>query len=61
VGLGARYHTPIGPLRVDASYNLNPPYFPEVYNYQTNNSVIPQPQVGQASHFNIFFSIGQTF
>lgn len=61
LGLGARYHTPIGPLRVDASYNLNPPYFPEVYNYQTNNSATPQPQIGQASHFNFFFSIGQTF
>jgi outer membrane protein insertion porin family len=61
IGLGARYHTPIGPLRVDSSYNLNPPYFPEVYNYQTSNSATPQPQIGQANHFNFFFSIGQTF
>jgi outer membrane protein insertion porin family len=61
VGLGARYRTPIGPIRVDTSYNLDPPYFPEVYNYQSSTSNVPQPQTGQAGHFNFFFSIGQTF
>jgi outer membrane protein assembly factor BamA len=61
VGLGARYRTPIGPIRVDLSYNLDPPYFPEVYNYQSSTSNVPQPQTGQAGHFNFFFSIGQTF
>jgi outer membrane protein assembly factor BamA len=61
LGLGARYRTPIGPIRVDMSYNLNPPYFPEVYNYQSSTSNVPQPTTGQAGHFNFFFSIGQTF
>ena len=61
LGLGARYRTPIGPIRVDLSYNLDPPYFPEVYNYQSSTSNVPQPQTGQAGHFNFFFSIGQTF
>jgi outer membrane protein insertion porin family len=61
LGLGARYRTPIGPIRVDTSYNLDPPYFPEVYNYQSSTSNVPQPQTGQAGHFNFFFSIGQTF
>lgn len=61
VGLGARYRTPIGPIRVDLSYNLNPPYFPEVYDYQSSVSNVPQPTTGQANHFNFFFSIGQTF
>ena len=61
VGLGLRYRTPIGPIRVDLSYNLDPPYFPEVYNYQSSTSNVPQPQTGQAGHFNFFFSIGQTF
>jgi outer membrane protein assembly factor BamA len=28
VGIGARYRTPIGPVRFDVSYNLNPPEFP---------------------------------
>ena len=61
IGLGLRYRTPIGPIRVDTSYNLNPPYYPEVYNYQSSTSNVPQPQTGQAGHFNFFFSIGQTF
>jgi outer membrane protein insertion porin family len=61
LGLGLRYRTPIGPIRVDLSYNLDPPYFPEVYNYQSSTSNVPEPQTGQAGHFNFFFSIGQTF
>ena len=61
LGVGFRYRTPIGPVRVDTSYNLDPPFFPEVYNYQSSTSNVPQPQVGQAGHFNFFFSIGQTF
>jgi outer membrane protein assembly factor BamA len=61
VGIGARYRTPIGPIRVDLSYNLDPPSFPEVYDYQSSTSNVPQPTVGQANHFNFFFSIGQTF
>jgi outer membrane protein assembly factor BamA len=61
LGLGARYRTPIGPIRVDLSYNLDPPSFPEVYDYQSSTSNVPQPTTGQANHFNFFFSIGQTF
>ncbi|MCL2660375.1 MAG: BamA/TamA family outer membrane protein, partial [Acidobacteriaceae bacterium] len=57
VGLGARYRTPVGPIRLDFSYNLNPPIYPVINDY-TNKSV---PHVGQANHFNFFFSIGQTF
>jgi outer membrane protein assembly factor BamA len=57
-GLGLRYHTPVGPIRLDFSYNLNPPIFPVTYNYA--NPTEP-PHVGEASHFNFFFSLGQTF
>lgn len=57
VGIGARYHTPVGPIRFDFSYNLNPTIYPVINDY-TNNSV---PHVGEAAHFNFFFSIGQTF
>jgi outer membrane protein insertion porin family len=56
VGLGARYATPVGPIRVDFSYNLNPPIYP-VFDDYTGAA----PYVGQASHFNFFFSIGQSF
>jgi outer membrane protein insertion porin family len=56
VGLGARYGTPVGPIRVDFSYNLNPPIYPIIYDFYNN-----PPHAGQAGHFNFFFSIGQSF
>ncbi len=56
VGVGARYNTPVGPIRVDLSYSLNPPVYPVLYDFANN-----PPHVGQASHFNFFFSIGQSF
>ena len=56
VGVGARYNTPVGPLRLDFAINLNPPIYPVFYDY-TNNL----PYVGQAGHFQFFFSIGQAF
>ncbi|HEY6488498.1 MAG: POTRA domain-containing protein [Terracidiphilus sp.] len=59
-GLGLRYHTPVGPIRLDFSYNLNPPIYPINVKYS-----LPAPYsenyVGEASHFNFFFSLGQTF
>ena len=58
VGLGLRYRTPIGPIRADFSYNLDPPIYPVFYDY---NNGRPVPYVGQAGHFNFFFSIGQSF
>ncbi len=61
VGLGVRYRTPIGPLRLDFSYNLNPPIFPVIVTYGTTNGQPTPPHVGQAGHFNFFFSIGQAF
>lgn len=56
IGLGARYKTPVGPIRADFSYNLNPPKYPVIYDFNGSN-----PYEGQASHFNFFFSIGQSF
>jgi outer membrane protein assembly factor BamA len=57
-GLGVRYHTPVGPIRLDFSYNLNPPIYPVTYDYGHPEY---EPHVGQAGHFNFFFSLGQTF
>jgi outer membrane translocation and assembly module TamA len=56
LGLGVRYNTPVGPIRLDLAYNLNPPVYPVFYDYTTSS-----PYVGQASHFQFFFSIGQAF
>jgi outer membrane protein insertion porin family len=69
VGLGVRYKTPIGPVRFDFGYNLNPPRFPSCQastsssgaaaGFCPSGSPVFAPQ--QARHFNVFFSIGQTF
>jgi outer membrane protein assembly factor BamA len=56
VGLGARYKTPVGPIRLDFSYNLNPPVYPIIYDFNNN-----PPHEGHAAHFNFFFSIGESF
>jgi outer membrane protein insertion porin family len=57
IGIGVRYKTPVGPVRFDFGYNLNPPAFPG----QTvrDDETVFDPK--HASHFNVFFSIGQTF
>ncbi len=52
VGLGVRYKTPIGPLRFDFGYNLNPTRF-----FDTSTAV----PVQRLRPFNVFFSIGQPF
>ncbi len=52
VGTGFRYRTPIGPVRVDIGYNLNPPTF------RTSTDPVKTETLGR---FNFFFSIGQTF
>ena len=63
VGVGLRYKTPIGPLRFDFGYNLNPTrYFQTV----TSTNGFPGAQVTTVEaqrlrHFNVFFSIGQPF
>jgi len=64
VGIGVHYKTPIGPVRLDIGYNLNPPVFPSfqtitntVNNVSTSTQFVPQ----RASHFNFYFSIGQAF
>ena len=59
-GMGMRYHTPVGPIRLDFSYNLNPPIYPVNVNYSQSNIYL-NPHVGEAAHFNFFFSLGQTF
>lgn len=63
IGLGVRYRTPIGPVRFDLGYNLNPPEFPTFQTVTdpttgiTSTNFIPR----RLGHFNVFFSVGQTF
>ena len=64
VGVGVHYKTPIGPIRLDFGYNLNPPAFPSFQTVTNSvNDVSTQTQFApqRASHFNFFFSIGQAF
>ena len=73
VGFGIRYRTPVGPLRVDLAYSINPPYFhgfngtlEELLNAGVSPCPAPagapyQCNVQNVSHFQYFFSIGQTF
>jgi outer membrane protein assembly factor BamA len=53
VGMGFRYKTPVGPLRFDVGYNLNPPR----YEMATKTGV----EVQQLARFQFFLSIGQSF
>ena len=61
VGVGLRYHTPIGPVRIDTSYLINPPVYPVLLDYSTDSTVSQPAHVGIASNFNFYFSIGQMF
>jgi outer membrane protein insertion porin family len=73
VGFGLRYKTPVGPVRVDLAYSINPPSF---YGFkgsvadllQCNPNLPPDQLPSQCQvvkqnvgHFQFFFSIGQTF
>ncbi len=60
VGIGLRYKTPIGPLRFDFGYNLNPTsYFKGIIDPTTLQQTGFETQ--RLRHFNVFFSIGQPF
>jgi outer membrane protein insertion porin family len=73
VGFGIRYRTPIGPVRLDLAYSINPPSFfgfkgtfADLLSAGVNPCSPPAGQpdrcvVQAISHFQFFFSIGQTF
>ncbi len=72
-GFGIRYKTPLGPVRVDLAYTLNPPSYLGFNRNETIQDLIgcnsttigvtpactASPQ--RLSHFQFFFSIGQAF
>jgi outer membrane protein insertion porin family len=70
VGFGLRYRTPIGPVRLDLAYSINPPSFfgfngseQDLVNAGVNPcaGVPSRCSVTGVSHFQFFLSIGQTF
>lgn len=62
VGFGVRYRTPVGPLRVDIAYGLNPPAFYGLKgSYQdllTNQAIKTNQRI---NHFQFSINIGQAF
>jgi len=59
IGFGVRYPTPVGPVRVDFGYQLNPPHyagedFPPP-------PAMPIPKEFALPHFQFFFNIGPVF
>ena len=61
MGLGLRYKTPIGPLRFDFGYNLNPTYYFEAIPDPVTGKLTGNFDSNRLGHFNVFFSIGQPF
>jgi outer membrane protein insertion porin family len=55
VGFGLRYGTPVGPVRVDFGYQLNPAQ------YQFYNTTTQQLQLLGLPHFQFSFNIGPVF
>ncbi len=55
IGFGVRYPTPVGPVRVDIGYQLNPA------EYQAYNTTTQQAVIYHLSHFGFSFNIGPVF
>ncbi len=72
-GFGIRYQTPVGPIRVDLAYTLNPPSFEgfagtpqQLLSCDPNDPATLTKAACQVTqqttgHLQFFFSIGQTF
>ncbi len=65
VGLGLRYKTPVGPIRIDLGYQLNRPSFVIPIPCPSNNQTCQVGSLGQQSTrlpgFQIFFNLGSSF
>ena len=73
LGFGVRYRTPVGPIRGDIAYSLNPPSYlgfsgnaQEILQCDPTKPISQLPSFCQSTrqnvgHIQFFFSIGQTF
>ena len=61
LGVGVRYKTPIGPLRFDFGYNLNPTSYFQAITIDSQNPALTTYGIQRLRRFNVFFSIGQPF
>jgi outer membrane protein insertion porin family len=63
VGIGIRYATPVGPIRIDLGYQINRPFF--VLPCLPNTTVTPTTPLcfkgAQLPRLQIFFNLGSTF
>ena len=67
IGLGIRYATPVGPIRIDLGYQLNTPYFQEAIPCPSGTTPATCPpgslgfQSARLPRFQIFFNLGAPF
>lgn len=67
IGLGVRYATPVGPIRVDVGYQMNRPFFviPIPCPSGTTSVTCPAGSLGfqstQLPRLQVFFSLGSSF
>ena len=65
IGLGVRYKTPVGPIRIDFGYQLNRPSFVIPIPCPSNSTNCVVGSLGQQSTrlpgFQIFFNLGSSF
>ena len=61
VGFGVRYPTPIGPVRVDIGYQLNPAQYQAQVTTTVNGVSQTQTNIYRLPHFGFFFNIGSIF
>jgi outer membrane protein assembly factor BamA len=65
IGIGVRYKTPVGPIRIDFGYQLNRPLFVIPIPCPSGATACQVGSLGQQSTrlpgFQIFFNLGSTF
>lgn len=61
VGFGFRYNTPVGPVRVDLSYQINPAQFISLCTIGTAGCSPTGTLLTRLPHFQLFFNLGDVF